>query len=453
MAYTETKTTSYGQRLGGSAKGVGMGIILFIAGTVLLWWNEGRAVKTTAMLNQAQSETVHVDDVSALDPGINGKLIHATALTVTHDSLSDPQFGVGAVAVRLNRTVEFYQWSEESSSSTKDKIGGGQETVTTYTYSKGWTSTPQKSSDFHDPQYQASNFVISDIENATYQAQNVQFGAYRLPSFLISSITGDQPASVSLSPELLQQLDSVARKAIAVFNSQTGVAQAPVQGDTSAATTATAATVPATATTTPATVTNTCAHVVQNVLYLGQNPSVPNIGDVRITFTKVLPAEVSIVAQVSGDTFQVWTAKEGGTFSTLVMGVHGIDEIFASAHQSNKFLTWILRIIGVVVVVYGLKQIFGLLIALLKVLPFLANIVNLGINLVCWVIGVVWSLIIIAIAWIAHRPVLGISLLVIVVALIVFLAIKGKKKKEALAAQPVEPQQPTQTNANPNPQN
>ena len=37
MAYTETTSTSFFSRLGNSFSGIGMGIALVIAGTVLLW--------------------------------------------------------------------------------------------------------------------------------------------------------------------------------------------------------------------------------------------------------------------------------------------------------------------------------------------------------------------------------------------------------------------------------
>ena len=45
MAYQETRTVGYGSRVGSSFRGIGAGIMLFLAGTALLWWNEGRAVK------------------------------------------------------------------------------------------------------------------------------------------------------------------------------------------------------------------------------------------------------------------------------------------------------------------------------------------------------------------------------------------------------------------------
>ena len=125
MAYQERTTTSYSQRLGKSGKGIGTGILLLIAGTVLLWINEGRAVKTTRMLNEAQKKAIHVEDVSTVNPELDGQLIHATAMAETNDSLTDPTFGAGAVAIRLSREVEYYQWVEKKHEETRDKIGGG----------------------------------------------------------------------------------------------------------------------------------------------------------------------------------------------------------------------------------------------------------------------------------------------------------------------------------------
>ena len=130
MAYQEVTKTSYGSRLGGSLKGILSGLVLFIAATALLWWNEGRAVKTSKMLKSAESVCVDVADVSTVDPALNGQMIHATAVAKTDEVLADPEYGVQANAIRLVRDVEYYQWVEHSESETKDKLGGGQETVT-----------------------------------------------------------------------------------------------------------------------------------------------------------------------------------------------------------------------------------------------------------------------------------------------------------------------------------
>jgi hypothetical protein len=85
-------------------------------------------------------------------------------------------------------------------------------------------------------------------------------------------------------------------------------------------------------------------------------------------------------------------------------------------------------------VIGGLKGIFGFLSIILKVVPFVANIIGWGIGVVCTVIGVAWSLIIIAIAWLFYRPLLGISLLAIAGFLVWVFAFKGKDKLKELAA-------------------
>ena len=207
MAYQETKTTGYGTRLSNSVKGIGTGFLLLLAGTVLLWWNEGRAVKTAEMLEEAQGVTVHVEDVSQPDPSLDGKLIHATAFTRTADSLCDVTFGIGAVAVRLERTVQYYQWVEDAKTETRDKIGGGQEEVTTYTYSRKWVGSPVNSQEFKDADYRQKNFVVMNLEDECYLAENVTFGAYRLPENLISSISGTVPMELDFSKGQLKQWD------------------------------------------------------------------------------------------------------------------------------------------------------------------------------------------------------------------------------------------------------
>ena len=101
--------------------------------------------------------------------------------------------------------------------------------------------------------------------------------------------------------------------------------------------------------------------------------------------------------------------------------------MFQNAQDENNMLTWILRIVGLLLVVFGVKSMFSLLPTLFKVLPFLGNIVDAGVGLVCWIFGLAWSLIVIAIAWLVYRPVIGILLLVAAVAGIIFLKSRSKK--------------------------
>lgn len=445
MAYQETTRTSYGQRVSNSCGGIVTGIVLFFAGTALLWWNEGRAVKTDKMLNEAQGVTVEMPDVSKVNPEFEGKLIHATALATTQDSLTDASFGIGTKAISIDRQVEYFQYVEHSHSESKDKIGGAKETVTTYTYDTQWVSTPVNSGSFHDPAFQNKNFVIRQAEDYRQYAENVTFGAYKLNPSQIKSISGSQAFIPDFTDQQLKDWNTETARTI---NSRTGM---PPAVTSSLATTAAQESANDTAATATPTVKRDLeyVHLNDNVLYFGNNASAPQVGDVRITFTKVMPAEVTIIATVAGNTFKPFTAKNGKTFSTLVMGNKSIEEIYQGEHETNNMMLWIFRIVGIMIVIGGLKSIFGILETLMKVLPFLSNIVGFGVGLVCTIMGTVWSLIVIAIAWIFYRPILGISILVLAAAILGFFIYRGKQKKNlqgpaAGYGQPGQPGQPGQ---------
>ena len=397
MAYKVTTKTSYGQRLSGSFKSIGTGFLMFIGATILLFWNEGSFVKTKKSLQEAEGVLVRVYDVSEVDPSLSGKLIHASAFADTEETLIDGLFGISERAIAINRNVEYYQYEEKSSTQTRDLIGGGQETVTTYTYDKRWTSKPVHSGSFQDPSFQQSNFVLTTVEAKAERAKDVSFGAYRLPPFIISAISGNVPAAVNLTEDEIEQWgQTIARSAPNVAPSAQIV------------------------------------HISGNVVYFGNSPTTPNIGDLRITLTKVMPADISVIAKVIGTTFEPYIAKNGKSVSSVSMGTVSAENMFAGEHSANKTITWILRLVGIFLVIGGLKSIFSILPTLFKVLPFLGKIVGAGVGLVCTIAGGAWSLVIISLAWLFYRPLIGVPMLLAAVAGIWYLRKVAKKKETAV---------------------
>lgn len=473
MAYTETTTTGYGTRVGNSFKSIGSGFILLVAATCLLWWNEGRAVKTAKMLEEAGSAYVEMPNPGKKDAALEGELICGTAMATTEDSLSDAQFGIGAKAIAMKRKVEYYQWIEHSSEEKEDKLGGKEVTTTTYTYSKEWVSSPVESAQFKDPAYQKLNTVLTIVEDAEQWAENVSFGAYKLNESLIHSIHSTEAMELAINEDLLSQFDKAAKTAYERFY---GVKQPtqPVQpaqpaqpaAELSDSAKAIADSLQAVNDSINKAMENAqnkkdleYVHQAGNVLYFGRVPGSPEVGDVRVTFEKIVPAKVTVMAVVDGDSFKPFKAKNGKRFQTLVMGSKSGDEIIEDAQDANSMWTWILRIVGIFLVVSALKMIFGFLSMILKVVPFLSSIMGFGIGIICWVIGVAWSLIVIAIAWIFYRPILGIILLAIAGFLVWVFAFKGKDKLKELAANakakaasqaapvaPAEPAAPAPTN-------
>ena len=172
-------------------------------------------------------------------------------------------------------------------------------------------------------------------------------------------------------------------------------------------------------------------HVSNNTVYFGANPASPAVGDLRATITYTPPnGDLSVIAQVQGNTFVKYTAKNGKEFTSVQNGIVSAEQMFEGEHKSNSMWTWILRIVGLFLVIGGLKSMFSILPSLFKVLPFLGNIVEAGVGLVCSILGFVWSLLIFAIAWLFYRPLIGILLLLVAGAGIWYLRKRTKEKKQ-----------------------
>ena len=393
MAYQQVTTTGYGTRVGNSFKAIGSGFLLFVAGTALLWWNEGRAVKTEKMLDEAGSAYVEMENPNKKDASLEGELICGTALATTEDSLTDAQFGVGAKAISLKRTVEYYQWVEHEQEQKEDKLGGKEVTTTTYTYTKEWVDSPIESASFKDPAYQNKNMVLATYEDAEQYAENVSWGAYKLPESLISRISSSEGLELAMAEDLLKQLDKSSQAAYERFygvQKSNQPTQQPVQqpvipdsvkallSDSARAVLDSIQAINDSINKAMANANNKkdleYIHQASNVLYFGRVPGAPEVGDVRITFEKVVPAKVTVMAVVDGDSFKPYKAKNGKRFQTLVMGKKSGDEIIDAEKEANNIFLWILRLVGILMVIFGLKGIFGFIETILKVVPFIAGI-------------------------------------------------------------------------------
>lgn len=390
MAYTETTSKSWFQRLKEAFTGIVVGFIVIAIGTWLLWWNEERTFKTAGAIGEAELITQDVSDISRLDSSLEGKVIHASGRADTKDVLRDNLFGVSVNAIKLEREAEYYQWVEHEKRETRKKLGGGEETVTTYTYSQEWTSSPVDSNSFKDPDYRGRNSTIATIEDSSMLAENVTFGAYTLPGFLKRNIGGAKNLDVTNVD--LNSLASVVR--VGALDTL-----------------------------------NNLVHVSGSTVYIGRNPSSPSIGDVRVSFKHTPPADVSIIAQVIRNTFEEYKASNGYTFSRLEMGTVSTEEMFKDAKSENNIFAWVLRVIGVICVCVGLSMIFKPLSVIADVIPILGTIVGAGTGFVSFLIGFAWSLSVIAIAWLRFRPLIAGGLIAVAVALVVMSYMKGRSAK------------------------
>ncbi len=385
MVTTEVTSQSWFGRIGESIKSFLFGIVLFVAAFPVLFFNEGRAVKTEKSLKEGQGAVISVP-ADRVNPANDQKLVHLTGKATTVDTLADPEFNVSANAVKLRRRVEMYQWEEKKESSTRKKVGGGSETTTTYSYNKKWSDSVVDSSGFKEAG-EHQNPSSMPYQSSSQQAQKVTLGAFTLTSSLVGKMSDYDPLPVN--DESLQKLPKDVKSKVKVHD---------------------------------------------GVFYMGADPATPQIGDVRIAFSAVTPTDVSVVSKQTGSTFEPYRASAGMDIEMLKRGVHTAQAMFTSALQANTVLTWILRAVGFFMMFLGLLLFFKPISVIGDVIPLFGSMLAFGTGLFALAIAAVLSVGTVAVAWIVYRPVLGITLLVVAIAILVGLVMRGRKKVAATAA-------------------
>jgi hypothetical protein len=431
MPDTVTRTTneSWFSRVGGAFAGVLIGIVLILGCIGGLFWNEGRAIKTEKGLQEGAGVVVNVEP-GAVVAANDQKLIHVTGPVAVTAPLEDPDFGVTATGVHLARQVEMYQWKETSKSESRTKLGGGEETVTTYTYTKEWSSSANDSSQFAEPNgHQNPSF---DIEPMDVLAQDATLGAFKLQDNVVGQIGGETAMRLtSANLEAVQAAVGDIGKYVSISQNKIMLTQrrptviAPTTTDE--ATTDETASDATDETTAPTTTEPTQTQTVMPAA---------TIGDVRVGYELTPAGTTSIVAKQNGDGFLPYRARNGEEFLLVDDGAKPASDMFKGAQDANQFITWMIRVVGMVLLIAGFNMILAPLGVLADVLPLAGTIIRMGTGLIAFACGALIGTVTIALAWIVFRPLIGIAILVIggAIAFGAWKLAHGKGKKAAAAA-------------------
>jgi hypothetical protein len=125
---------------------------------------------------------------------------------------------------------------------------------------------------------------------------------------------------------------------------------------------------------------------------------------------------ISVLATQGGDGFAVFTTKNGYQVELAAVGNRSAAGLIEGKRKAEALLTWILRGVGTALMFLGFALFLAPLSTMASVIPIFGRIVGGAAALVALVIAVPLSILVIAFAWLAYRPILGGGLVLLALA-------------------------------------
>lgn len=342
------------------------GLAILVLGIGLLWYNEGRTVKATRGIMQAEKEYIEVSS-KKIDSKNEGKLIATSGkLTLPDTEVTDPNFGVSIKTAKLLRKVETYQWKEDCSTDDNNKE--------TCTYKKEWDDELTDSSEFKESGH--DNPSVAKYEEEIFIADPVKVEEFELNSDQIKKLTANEKITN------LNEIDE-----------QTGMHK-------------------------------------EGYYYTDVKENTPEIGNVRISFYYNNYKTVSVLAVQSDNSFSTYVSKTGYKINKVVEGKHSGKEILQDLSDSNKTIKWILRLVGTLLIIAGLGSLISPLQRLANYIPIIGTIFGWVTGLATFFVGIALSLIVIALAWLRYRPLMSLGIIAAAILMYFLAQNLPKKEKQ-----------------------
>eukprot|EP00929_Paragymnodinium_shiwhaense_P062912 TRINITY_DN3143_c0_g1_i1.p1 TRINITY_DN3143_c0_g1~~TRINITY_DN3143_c0_g1_i1.p1 ORF type:complete len:507 (-),score=71.30 TRINITY_DN3143_c0_g1_i1:439-1959(-) len=398
-------------KMGKALCGVCVGSVMFFVSVVLLGWNEFNYVRNQNVILYVE-ENAESASCTPSDMNVGKGVWVSCPVTKLYDFYQDPLESFSfSTPLRLNAlrlffsdsnaalnstwiqsSAEIYQWTEAKRQVGERKtISGTTVKEYEYSYSKQWVSSPIDSSDFYCISGDRSGCV--DYHGPSIQNTGDIFPPFQhrweAPDFSVT-----MGSSYGMNADLLR----------AFANPQ------PVQID---------ALFPGLK---PKGYPN--AYMVEgNQLRSFLDRNQDSVGDIRAWFTSAsvnVGDVVSVVAQQNGgENFVPWDTGLSGSMGTVNWASSGsasLSEMIDAKNSENDTMVIILRFVGWFLMFAGLQLVTGPISLAPEIIPCVGRIIGdiVGCALCCMNLSLatMLSLIIIAIAWVLARPLVGILLLV-----------------------------------------
>lgn len=389
-----TSHHSYGSRVWNSFKSILWWILLVIVSIVLLVRNENNYVKQKAALDEWAS-VVQEASLTQIDSSLEWKEIHLYGKTAsTAEALRDNVFWIVTDDLKLKRTVEMYQWHEKAEEDCTDNLWWSEDCETTYTYQEAWNEEEINSSNFYKIAWHEnpSNRAYLSTEQSK---SPITLWVYTLSTIFVNKLTNYQNIN-------LDEQDIITP---AEYQNNTGN-----------------------------------FHIQSNYIYIWADPNTPVIWDLRISFSSVRPWTISIVGKQLWNEVTSYTVSNGKSIALLEQWSVSADDMFLNAQKENKVMTRIIRWLWLLLMFCGFASMLKFIETIAKVVPFVSKIIWVWTGLIALCLTLVVWFITIWLTWIAVRPIVGITCLVIAIAGILLLRKWKENKKEEIMHPVQQPQ-------------
>lgn len=296
-----------------------LGIVLFLASFVVLYMNEGRTdfskIAKKAVVIEADNVQANIDS--------EGQLVSASGTVLANGSqIGDDLYLNPGPYLNLDRQVDTYAWIEESETVTKTDSAGNETSETIYSYVMDWDDSPMASEDFNEPEGHTN--PAPSLSAVTVKADSGSLEQYSFSSSV------DVPPAVKL----------------------------PLKADMLALT--------------------ANANLANDTYIFVRNSSTgtytsPQLGDVRVSYAVLqVPFEGTLFGQLHGTDIEPYVSKQGDELFRVFDGTH--DQSIAKMHSEYKSALWAFRLIGFLMMWFGLWSLFGPISTLLTFIPILGSV-------------------------------------------------------------------------------
>jgi len=372
--------------------GLLIALLFLITAITGLIKNEREALAYAKTLAECNRYVISVG-IDQVDPINDGNLIHLSGSVTIDETLIDEEFKVEAYnVIELRRTVEMYQWQRIVSKNESGEIE--------YSYEKEWLEHFIDSTKPNWPQkYYNQDMLLKKLKSKVFKAKPVNLGGFLLPSNLVKNMTNFQELPMT-------ELD---------FWKAEDNLQDLLQEKQS--------------------------YFDDGNYYVGQNPAVPQMGDLRIKFEVIQPGTISVIAKQNGSGLIPYRAKTGTRIDPMLEdGTVSAEKMFWNQRKSFFSSKLKYRFFNFFLMFVGIYIIFNVLWIAKTSIIFFGNPANAVGWLLSLIIATVLTFLIIGYLWKDFNPIAGGILLVIALVPLFFLKFVSRPQQYQLIPEKFIPQ-------------